>query len=45
MDKNRHYKAINFDLSTAKLKKFYPNKNYRQAYADIKISLSLIWII
>lgn len=29
-------KAINFDLDTANLKKYYPQKNYRQAYRDIK---------
>lgn len=29
-------KAINFDLDTKKLKQYYPNKNYRQAYKDIK---------
>ena len=29
-------KAINFDLDTKKLKQHYPNRNYRQAYKDIK---------
>ena len=29
-------RAINFDLDTHKLKQFYPKKNYRQAYRDIK---------
>lgn len=29
-------KYLNFDLDTNKLKEFYPNKNYTQAYDDIK---------
>lgn len=29
-------KAINFDLDTKALKKYYPGKNYRHAYTDIK---------
>ena len=29
-------KLINFDLDTNKLKELYPNKNYTQAYDDIK---------
>lgn len=29
-------KAINFDLDTKVLKKYYPGKNYRDAYSDIK---------
>lgn len=29
-------KALNFDLDTADLKKYYPHKNYRSAYKDIK---------
>ncbi|MBR1421845.1 MAG: hypothetical protein IJ571_00170 [Ruminococcus sp.] len=29
-------KAINFDLDTNALKEFYPGKDYRQAYKDIK---------
>ena len=29
-------KSINFDLDTNKLKEIYPNKNYTQAYDDIK---------
>lgn len=29
-------KAINFDLDTKALKKYYPGKNYRDAYSDIK---------
>lgn len=30
------YKALNFDLDTNSLKRYYPNSNYRQAYRDIK---------
>lgn len=33
-DKTR--KALNFDLNTADLKKYYPGKSYRNAYKDIK---------
>ena len=29
-------RAINFDLDTNELKKHYPDKNYRNAYTDIK---------
>lgn len=29
-------KVLNFDLDTKKLKEIYPNKNYRQAYSDIR---------
>jgi len=29
-------KSLNFDLDTNKLKKHYPNKNYTNAYEDIK---------
>lgn len=29
-------KAINFDLSTKALKKYYPSKHYRGAYRDIR---------
>ena len=29
-------KSINFDLDTKKLQEHYPNKNYTQAYNDIK---------
>lgn len=29
-------KALNFDLDTKALKKYYGKKNYRQAYTDIK---------
>ena len=29
-------KAINFDLDTKKLKLYYPNKHWRQAYRDIR---------
>lgn len=31
----RQYKALNFDLDTNALKKYYPNRHYRQAYRDI----------
>lgn len=30
------YKALNFDLDTNSLKRYYPGSNYRQAYRDIK---------
>jgi virulence-associated protein VapD len=30
-------KAINFDLDTKSLKTYYPGKNYRKAYSDIKV--------
>lgn len=29
-------KAINFDLDTRALKEFYPGKDYRAAYGEIK---------
>jgi len=29
-------KSLNFDLDTKKLKEHYPNKNYTEAYNDIK---------
>jgi len=29
-------KSLNFDLDTKKLKEYYPNKNYTEAYNDIK---------
>jgi len=29
-------KSLNFDLNTKKLKEYYPNKNYTEAYNDIK---------
>jgi len=29
-------KSLNFDLDTNKLKEYYPNKNYTNAYEDIK---------
>lgn len=32
----KHYKAINFDLSTHQLEVDYPGANYRQAYDDLK---------
>ena len=34
--KNKHFKAINFDLSTYQLQNLYPGNNYRKAYEDIK---------
>ncbi len=37
MNKNR--KALHFDLSTRKLKKYYSDKNYRKAYKDIELFL------
>ena len=33
------YKALNFDLDTNSLKRYYPGSNYRQAYRDIKTFL------
>lgn len=33
---NNTRKAINFDLSTKRLKEYYPGKSYRKAYKDIK---------
>ena len=36
MSGKKYLKAINFDLDTKKLKLYYPNSNYRQAYRDIK---------
>lgn len=33
---NEQRKALNFDLDTKALKQYYPNKNYRQAYKDVK---------
>ena len=35
----KYFKAINFDLITKELAKYYPNKNPRQAYRDIKAFL------
>lgn len=32
----KHYKAINFDLSTHQLEVDYPGTNYRQTYDDLK---------
>lgn len=32
----KHNKALNFDLDTNSLKRYYPGSNYRQAYRDIK---------
>lgn len=32
----KYYKAINFDLSTHQLEKYYPGANYRRAYDDLK---------
>jgi len=32
----KKYRSINFDLDTKKLKEHYPNKNYTNAYEDIK---------
>ena len=32
----KSFKAINFDLDTNALKKYYPGKDYRKAYSDIK---------
>jgi len=32
----KRYRSINFDLNTKKLKEHYPNKNYTEAYNDIK---------
>lgn len=29
-------KALNFDLSDALLRKYYPSKNYKKAWSDIK---------
>ena len=29
-------KAINFDLSDVRLRKYYPSKNYKKAWSDIK---------
>ncbi len=36
MNKTKRKRAINFDLDTAKLKEFYPKRNWRNAYKDIK---------
>lgn len=36
----KHYKAINFDLDTNKLKKYYPR--YQQAYSDLLRFFDLI---
>ena len=36
MSKKVYRKALNFDLDTKSLKKYYPGKNYRNAYKDIK---------
>ncbi len=33
------YKAINFDFRIRSLKKYYPNKSYRQAYKEVKKQL------
>lgn len=33
---NKRIRVINFDLKTKELKKYYPRKNYRAAYKDIK---------
>ncbi len=35
-DERKWYRAFNFDLEKEKLKQYYPKKNYRQAYSDIK---------
>lgn len=35
-------KAINFDLDTAKLKRYYKNKSYQQAYYEIRNCLALL---
>ena len=32
----KYLKAINFDLDTHNLEKYYPGKNYRQAYEDLR---------
>ena len=36
--KNR--RAIHFDLKEAKLKEFYPKKDYKQAYRDISVFMN-----
>lgn len=36
MKEEKCQKAFNFDLDANKLKEYYPKKNYRQAYNDIK---------
>ncbi|MEG2814017.1 MAG: VapD family protein, partial [Oscillospiraceae bacterium] len=36
----KHFKAINFDLDTKKLKEIYDAKHYTKAYADIKKSFT-----
>ena len=32
-------KALNFDLSDVLLRKYYPSKNYKKAWSDIKYFL------
>lgn len=32
----RQYKALNFDLDTKALERYYPSSSYRQAYRDIR---------
>lgn len=32
----KYFKALNFDLDTHHLQEFYPGKNYRKAYEDLK---------
>ena len=35
-------KAINFDLDTKALKEFYPGKDYRAAYGEIKAFMEIL---
>lgn len=33
---HKRYKALNFDLDTHQLQVYYPGRNYRQAYDDLR---------
>ena len=39
--KHKQYTALNFDLDTHQLQTYYPGKNYRQAYEDLRKFLGL----
>lgn len=32
----KYFKALNFDLDTRQLRKYYPGRNYRHAYDDLR---------